>query len=93
MRSALKSSRMPGSTPTESIATPVREIVNGEFQENSMPPISIAVSISPVIRKAMHAVVSVAVILQVNAFARLRVFELGSRLCSASPLTMSAFAN
>tara|TARA_B100001059_G_C17507947_1_gene414320 strand:+ start:84 stop:236 length:153 start_codon:yes stop_codon:yes gene_type:complete len=35
------------------------------FKKNSMPPISIAVSISAVIKKAMHAVVSVAVILQV----------------------------
>ena len=42
-----------------------------------MPPISIAVSTSPVITKAMQAVVSVAAILQVSAFARLRVFEFG----------------
>ena len=55
------------------------------FKKNSMPPISIAVSISPVIRKAMHAVVSVAVIVQVNAFARLRVFELGSLIKLSTP--------
>ena len=55
------------------------------FKKNSMLPISIAVSISPVIRKAMHAVARVAVILQVNAFARLRVFESGSLIKVSKP--------
>jgi hypothetical protein len=42
-------------------------------------------SISPVIRKAMHAAVSVAVILRVNAFARLRIFELGCLINLSTP--------
>lgn len=41
--------------------------------------------------KAMHAVVRVAVILQVNAFARLRIFELGSLINPRMPTNDQRF--
>ena len=45
------------------------------FKINSIPPIIIAVSISPVTICEMNAVVNVAVIRQPSALARLRVLE------------------